>query len=77
MFFLIFLTFFFYQISGDRRYICTQGPLPQTVGDFWEMVLQEKVEAVVMLCDTVELNRPKCHQYWPKDNSPDSVRLTL
>ncbi|KAF7624746.1 hypothetical protein Mgra_00009970 [Meloidogyne graminicola] len=59
--------------QGDRRYICTQGPLPQTVGDFWEMVLQEKVEAVVMLCDTVELNRPKCHQYWPKDNSPDSA----
>ncbi|KAL7069959.1 hypothetical protein ACQ4LE_011138 [Meloidogyne hapla] len=58
---------------GDRRYICTQGPLPQTVGDFWEMVLQEKVEAVVMLCDTIELNRPKCHQYWPKDNSPESA----
>nr|CAD2198668.1 unnamed protein product [Meloidogyne enterolobii]CAD2201689.1 unnamed protein product [Meloidogyne enterolobii] len=57
---------------GDRRYICTQGPLPQTVGDFWEMVLQEKVEAVVMLCDTIELNRPKCHQYWPKDNTPES-----
>ncbi|CAK5022500.1 unnamed protein product [Meloidogyne enterolobii] len=59
--------------QGDRRYICTQGPLPQTVGDFWEMVLQEKVEAVVMLCDTVELNRPKCHQYWPKDNTPESA----
>jgi len=41
------------------------------------MVLQEKVEAVVMLCDTIELNRPKCHQYWPKDNAPESVSLSV
>ncbi|CAK5052069.1 unnamed protein product [Meloidogyne enterolobii] len=59
--------------QGNHRYICTQGPLPQTVDDFWEMVLQEKVEAVLMLCDTIELDRPICHQYWPTDNSPESA----
>jgi hypothetical protein len=52
--------------NGERRFICTQGPLAQTTEDFWNLVIQEKVEAVVMLCNTVELNRPKCHQYWPE-----------
>lgn len=61
------------EANGERRFICTQGPLSQTVDDFWALVLQEKIEAVVMLCNTLELNRPKCVQYWPEDNSPNSV----
>jgi protein tyrosine phosphatase len=63
------------EANGERRFICTQGPLSQTVDDFWALVLQEKIEAVVMLCNTLELNRPKCVQYWPEDNSPNSVSL--
>ncbi|CAI2301196.1 unnamed protein product [Caenorhabditis sp. 36 PRJEB53466] len=49
----------------DRRFICTQGPLDQTVDEFWFMILQEKVEQIVMLCKTIETGKYKCAQYWP------------
>jgi len=47
------------------RYIAAQGPLPSTCSTFWEMILQEKVQSIVMLTDTVEDKRKKCHQYFP------------
>uniref|UniRef100_A0A915PGP3 Tyrosine-protein phosphatase domain-containing protein n=1 Tax=Setaria digitata TaxID=48799 RepID=A0A915PGP3_9BILA len=49
----------------DYPFICTQGPLNQTCGDFWRMVWQENVELIIMLCRTSEENRNKCAQYWP------------
>lgn len=47
------------------RYIAAQGPLSSTCSTFWEMVLQEKVQSIVMLTDVVEEKRKKCHQYFP------------
>uniref|UniRef100_A0A3B3ZTT4 protein-tyrosine-phosphatase n=1 Tax=Periophthalmus magnuspinnatus TaxID=409849 RepID=A0A3B3ZTT4_9GOBI len=32
-----------------KAYIATQGPMVHTVGDFWDMVWQERVPAIVML----------------------------
>lgn len=55
----------FFVFLGERRFICTQGPLPTTCDDFWTMIVQERVNAIVMLCDCIELGRQKCHQYWP------------
>ncbi|KAM3722966.1 Tyrosine-protein phosphatase non-receptor type [Dirofilaria immitis] len=49
----------------EYPFICTQGPLNQTCGDFWRMVWQENVELIIMLCRTCEENRNKCAQYWP------------
>ncbi|KAJ2797683.1 hypothetical protein H4R21_004225 [Coemansia helicoidea] len=46
-------------------YIATQGPLPETVGDFWRMVWEERAQVVVMLTKEYENGRPKCHRYWP------------
>ncbi|VDO61843.1 unnamed protein product [Haemonchus placei] len=40
--------------SNPRRFICTQGPLPQTCADFWFMVVQEDVEVILMLCNFIE-----------------------
>lgn len=41
--------------------------MQHTVDDFWALAVQERIQAIVMLCDTVELGRAKCHQYWPME----------
>ncbi|XP_046966486.1 tyrosine-protein phosphatase non-receptor type 9-like isoform X1 [Vanessa cardui] len=48
-----------------NAFICTQGPLPKTFGDFWRMVWEQGSLVVVMTTRTVERGRVKCGQYWP------------
>ncbi|KAI9499166.1 protein-tyrosine phosphatase-like protein [Zychaea mexicana] len=48
-----------------RRYISTQGPLPATFGDFWTVVWEQETRVIVMLTKEEEMNRIKCHRYWP------------
>jgi len=45
------------------RYIGCQGPLPQTVVDFWHMVWEQDVRLVLMLTAETEGRRVKCHRY--------------
>ncbi|XP_062563518.1 phosphatidylinositol phosphatase PTPRQ [Armigeres subalbatus] len=52
----------------QREYIATQGPKKETCFDFWRMILQYEVESIVMLTQTVENDRIKCYQYFPKFN---------
>uniref|UniRef100_A0A6P8I6N2 protein-tyrosine-phosphatase n=1 Tax=Actinia tenebrosa TaxID=6105 RepID=A0A6P8I6N2_ACTTE len=49
-------------------YIATQGPLPQTVNDFWRMIWQEKMSVIVMLTGIKEQNKIKCEKYWPENS---------
>ncbi|KAK6010208.1 Protein-tyrosine phosphatase, partial [Ostertagia ostertagi] len=49
-----------------QRYICTQGPLQETLEDFWHMVYTEKCNVVVMLCCLREGNNEKCVLYYPR-----------
>jgi len=43
--------------GGARVYIATQGPMANTVNDFWAMVWQEKAPAIVMITKLAEQNR--------------------
>lgn len=49
----------------NRRYISTQGCLPNTINDFWTMVWQQNSRIIVMTTKEVERGRIKCCQYWP------------
>ncbi|XP_005993866.1 receptor-type tyrosine-protein phosphatase S isoform X1 [Latimeria chalumnae] len=55
-------------IDGYRKqnaYIATQGALPETFGDFWRMVWEQRAATVVMMTKLEEKSRIKCDQYWP------------
>ncbi|KAF4789622.1 Receptor-type tyrosine-protein phosphatase C [Turdus rufiventris] len=49
---------------GPKAMIATQGPLQETISDFWQMVFQRKVKVVVMLTELKEGDQELCAQYW-------------
>ncbi|XP_053621801.1 uncharacterized protein PTP-ER isoform X2 [Plodia interpunctella] len=64
---------------SKNSYIATQGPLQNTIYDFWLMVYQNStscpvegaapapVQKVVMLTNFIENNRQKCEKYFPME----------
>lgn len=54
-------------IRGEEwHYIATQGPLPNTSHDFWQMVWEQGVNVIAMITAEEEGGRSKSHRYWPK-----------
>uniref|UniRef100_A0A1I8ACJ7 Protein-tyrosine phosphatase n=1 Tax=Steinernema glaseri TaxID=37863 RepID=A0A1I8ACJ7_9BILA len=60
-----------------NNFICTQGPLQQTVHDFWRMVFQERAGTILMLCKPSEDFKQKCHVYWPESEEEPLDTPTL
>jgi protein-tyrosine phosphatase len=48
-----------------NHYVATQGPLRETIHEFWWMVWTQGVRMVMMLTDIEEKGRRKCERYWP------------
>ncbi|XP_074846074.1 tyrosine-protein phosphatase non-receptor type 14 isoform X2 [Carettochelys insculpta] len=60
-------------VAGEEwHYIATQGPLPHTCHDFWQMVWEQGVNVIAMVTAEEEGGRSKSHRYWPKLGSKHS-----
>ncbi|CAG8491136.1 357_t:CDS:1 [Funneliformis mosseae] len=53
--------------NNVRRYIATQGPLKETIEDFWLMIWEQETHIIVMLTNQIERGEIKCETYWPKE----------
>ncbi|XP_075407016.1 receptor-type tyrosine-protein phosphatase N2 [Tenrec ecaudatus] len=53
----------------NPAYIATQGPLPATVTDFWQMVWESGCVVIVMLTPLTENGVKQCYHYWPDEGS--------
>nr|KAF6470188.1 protein tyrosine phosphatase receptor type N2 [Molossus molossus] len=53
----------------NPAYIATQGPLPATVADFWQMVWESGCVVIVMLTPVSESGVRQCCHYWPDEGS--------
>uniref|UniRef100_A0A8B9KMI6 protein-tyrosine-phosphatase n=1 Tax=Astyanax mexicanus TaxID=7994 RepID=A0A8B9KMI6_ASTMX len=54
------------KVGEEWHYIATQGPLPNTSHDFWQMVWEQGVNVIAMVTAEEEGGRSKSHRYWPK-----------
>uniref|UniRef100_A0A671V945 Tyrosine-protein phosphatase non-receptor type 13 n=1 Tax=Sparus aurata TaxID=8175 RepID=A0A671V945_SPAAU len=66
----------------DYLYIACQGPLPTTLGDFWQMVWEQKSNVIAMMTQEVEGGKVKCQRYWPDtprtaEMVDDRLQITL
>ncbi|KAN0007049.1 hypothetical protein ACTFIU_005243 [Dictyostelium citrinum] len=50
---------------NNGTYICTQGPLLNTIVDFWKMIWEQNSNIIVMLTREEENFKSKCDKYWP------------
>ncbi|KAL3867962.1 hypothetical protein ACJMK2_040804, partial [Sinanodonta woodiana] len=67
-------------IDGFNRcqeYVAAQGPMENTLNDFWRMIWQVKATKIVMLTNLTEGNGLKCMQYWPDEGSRDFGRINV
>lgn len=47
------------ELDCNRQYISTQGPLPTTFNDFWQLIWHEHSFVIVMLTQEMEMNKVK------------------
>ncbi|XP_076022652.1 receptor-type tyrosine-protein phosphatase V-like [Genypterus blacodes] len=51
--------------GSERDFICTQGPLHNTMADFWRMVWEQNVRIIVMVTALRHKDIVFCDKYWP------------
>ncbi|ODM96197.1 Tyrosine-protein phosphatase 10D [Orchesella cincta] len=70
-------------VSGfqfEREFIATQGPLKNTVADFWNMCWETNCSCIVMLTRCYEKKVEKCYPYWPTEigaRNCGGIRISL
>ncbi len=59
---------YMYPSQGYKQrnaYIAAQGPLRNTVADFWRMIWEFKSKTVAMVCNSEEEGQESAAPYWP------------
>jgi len=55
--------------GNSRSYICTQGPLENTIFDFWRMIIEPEFNISVIIMLVTAEEKDKCCQYFPLDGN--------
>ncbi|KAL3868035.1 hypothetical protein ACJMK2_040874 [Sinanodonta woodiana] len=63
--------------SRSQAYVAAQGPMENTLNDFWRMIWQVKATKIVMLTNLNERSGSKCMQYWPDEGSVDFGKISV
>jgi len=53
------------RLESKKCYIAAQGPMKETAGHFWEMIVQNNISTIIMTTKFVENRRDKCFEYFP------------
>jgi len=51
---------------GEKAFIAASAPVEKSLNNFWEMIFQNKVTLIVMLCNLKEKNIV-CEKYWDEE----------
>lgn len=62
--------------NNQKIFIATQGPLENTIGDFWRMIYEKRCRIIIMVTNLRERGREQCAKYWP-DEEPVVVNSAL
>uniref|UniRef100_A0A3B5QZH6 Protein tyrosine phosphatase non-receptor type 13 n=1 Tax=Xiphophorus maculatus TaxID=8083 RepID=A0A3B5QZH6_XIPMA len=71
------------QVKNEHfKYVACQGPLPTTLGDFWQMVWEQNSNVIAMMTQEIEGGKVKCQRYWPDtprtaEMVDDRLQITL
>lgn len=64
-------------LNLNKAYICAQGPLRHTISDFYQMILEQNVQVIVMLTGVQEQSKDKCAAYWDDSGAVMTINQYL
>uniref|UniRef100_A0A0M3IJZ2 Tyrosine-protein phosphatase domain-containing protein n=2 Tax=Ascaris lumbricoides TaxID=6252 RepID=A0A0M3IJZ2_ASCLU len=65
------------KVDENLTYICAQGPLENTVQNFWIMIIQEESKVVLQLCQMRENGKEQSAEYFPKNSTTKNYGAVL
>ncbi|CAL2029135.1 unnamed protein product [Caenorhabditis brenneri] len=65
------------EMPDGLQFISTQGPIKNTIADFWHMIYTEKCSVIVMLCQYVEDEQEKCQRYFSDSSEKEFGEYTV
>jgi len=54
--------------DGEKAFIAASAPVEKSLKNFWEMIFQNKVTLIIMLCNLKEKN-VVCEKYWDEEET--------